>query len=402
MLGQKAILRRIEWNYAGAQSSYWLSMCSYSGFMAVYLAYKGYADTQIGLVASGVAVLTILLQLALSSISDARPNIPLKRTIALLYILAITMAVALASLPLGLGLMALVYAIGSSSNGTISGLLNAQMMQYVNVGIPVNYGWPRGVASIVYAFFALLLGGLIERYSPALLMPIYMVCAVLGIVTVLLMPDVYTLSDRKVSAFVRENGRAHTSYRELLRENTVFKAFLLASILVYTGQAGSLLFLVRVVENLGGTSRELGLGMFIQAAVELPVMMLSGRILKRFRVHDVLSFSFLFYLLRSLTLALAPNMAVVYIALSFNIFCFGIYGFASVYFVNSLLAAGEKVRAQGLVVLCSSFGGIVSSLFSGYVIDHWGLKTMLLLSAGLTAIGLLTMLRCRGMAAKSL
>ena len=40
---------RIEAMYAGLQSTYWLSVCTFSWFMAIYLGYYGFSDTLIGL-----------------------------------------------------------------------------------------------------------------------------------------------------------------------------------------------------------------------------------------------------------------------------------------------------------------------------------------------------------------
>lgn len=398
MTAQQNILRRIELQYAGVQSAFWMGVCAFGGFTALYLGHRGFNDTQIGLISSSVAVLTIVFQLLLSSFSDRRPDIPLRRTVAALYVLAIVMAALLYALPMPLALMALAFPLGSGFNATINGLLNALMMQYVNSGIPVRYGWPRGVASIAYALFALLLGSLVERYSPALLMPVFIFMAALGVITVLRMPDVDALGGRRPAAFVKEREAAHTGYRQMLRRTPVFSLFLLASVLTYTGQSGCFLFLVRVVQSVGGGGRELGLSMFIQAGIELPIMLLSPVLLRRFRPQDVLTFSFFFYALRALALALAGSIGMVYLAMGLNFFCFGIYGVASVYFVNSLLPAGEKVRAQGLVVLSASVGGIVSSLFSGMIIDRWGLQVMLLLSAAVAALGFLVMLLCRGRA----
>ena len=34
----------IEAIFAGMHSSYWLAMCAFSGFMAVYLSYYGFSD----------------------------------------------------------------------------------------------------------------------------------------------------------------------------------------------------------------------------------------------------------------------------------------------------------------------------------------------------------------------
>ena len=195
MTAQQNILRRIELQYAGVQSAFWMGVCAFGGFTALYLVTAGSNTDRT--ISSSVAVLTIVFQLLLSSFSDRRPDIPLRRTVAALYVLAIVMAALLYALPMPLALMALAFPLGSGFNATINGLLNALMMQYVNSGIPVRYGWPRGVASIAYALFALLLGSLVERYSPALLMPVFIFMAALGVITVLRMPDVDALGGRK-------------------------------------------------------------------------------------------------------------------------------------------------------------------------------------------------------------
>lgn len=395
MPGNARTLRRIEVNYAGVQSSYWVAFCAFSGFVALYLGHLGFTDTQIGFTSALVSGFSILFQLLISSYSDNHSQVPIKRLIAFLHVIAMVLATLLLALPLEVGMALVVYAMAGGVLNSINGLMNAQIMQYINVGIPVQYGWPRGVGSIIYALFALLMGRLIGAYSPAILMPTFLILAAVCIVVVLLMPEVYTLSDQRAAIYVQEKGQQRTTYRDILGRSPAFRLFVVASILLYMGQVGSGLFLVKVVQHVGGGSGELGTAMFIQGGIELPALLLAPRFMKRFKTDDLLVVSLCFYFIKSLLLVIAGNMAGIYIAMATNLLCFGIYCVASVYFVDSLVLPGEKVRAQGLIMLCSSAGGIVSSLLSGVILDAWGLRTLLVLSSAILALALVFTVLCR-------
>jgi PPP family 3-phenylpropionic acid transporter len=80
--------RRIEVNYAGVQSSFWLSQLAYTGFAAVFLASKGFSDTQIGVTSSLMSVISILFQLFTSSFSDMHNHIPIKKVMTVVFLLA--------------------------------------------------------------------------------------------------------------------------------------------------------------------------------------------------------------------------------------------------------------------------------------------------------------------------
>ena len=60
------IEHRIEWNYAGAQSSFWIGHCALTGYTAVLLGVRGFSDVQVGLTSSLMSVLTIVFQLLIS------------------------------------------------------------------------------------------------------------------------------------------------------------------------------------------------------------------------------------------------------------------------------------------------------------------------------------------------
>lgn len=380
--------KRVERHYAAVQGTYWAANCSLRGLTAVFLSYHGLTDGQIGYTSSLIYFCTITLSLLLSAWADRHPLSPLKRTISALFLLALAAAGVLYLLPLPVLLMMVVYALDCCFHNCADSILNALMMQYVDNGIPARYGWPRGVGSITYAAMAWVLGILMERYTPNIILPVFLLLCGLSLVAILTMPDP---GPRKL----REQGRK-VSYVEMLRHNPTLVLLLCACVVSGMGQCAGSTFLIRVVERLGGTSEELGLAMFIQAGVELPAMFASGWLLKRFSARGLLTLSFCAGALKMLMLALVPSLPLLYGVMAFSVFCFGIFGFASVLFVNSIAGEQEKVRAQSLLSLCytGGAGGILGNLLAGALIGPLGVSTLLLVSAGLCACGSCVMLLC--------
>ena len=379
---------QVERRYAAVQGTYWAANCTLRGLTAVFLTYHGFSDAQIGYTSSLVYCLTITLSLLLSAWADRHPNSPLKRTITGLFLCGLAAAAVLYALPVPMLMLMLVYALNCCFHNCADSILNALMMQYVDNGIPARYGWPRGVGSITYATMAWVLGVLMERYTPDIILPIFLGLCGLSLLALAFLPDP---GPRKL----REK-QAKVSYVHMLKNNPTLVLLLVACILSGMGQTSATTFLIRVVEKLGGTSKELGVAMFIQAGVELPMMFASGWLLKRFSARGLLVLSFFSSGLRLVMLRFAPNLPVLYGIMFFSMFCFGIYGFASVLFVNSIAGPQEKVRAQSLLSLCytGGIGGILGNLLAGVLIGPLGVDRVLVLSAALCMAGAGVMVLC--------
>lgn len=381
--------KRVEGHYAAVQGTYWAANCSLRGLTAVFLSYHGLTDGQIGYTSSLIYVCTITLSLLLSAWADKHPLSPLKRTISALFLLSLAAAGVMYLLPLPVLLMMVVYSLDCCFHNCADSILNALMMQYVDNGIPARYGWPRGVGSITYATMAWVMGILMERYTPDIILPVFLLLCGLSLVAILVMPDP---GPRRL----REKTSRKVSYADMLKGNPTLVLLLFACIVSGMGQCAGSTFLIRVVEKLGGTSEQLGLAMFIQAGVELPAMFASGWLLKRFSAGGLLTLSFCASSLKLLMLALVPSLPLLYAVMAFSVLCFGIFGFASVLFVNSIAGEQEKVRAQSLLSLCytGGAGGILGNLLAGALIAPLGINALLLLSAGLCACGAGVMLLC--------
>ena len=382
---------KIEAMYAGIQSSYWLGVCLFSGFMAVYLGFYGFSDTLIGLTSSLISLITVAFQLFVSAYSDKHPHIPIKRTAALIYLALLALTALLSLLPLPMAAMFLVYSLTGGLINAMPGLYNALIMQFINLGIPVNLGWPRGVSAVVYALSAFFMGLALERFAASILMPLCLAALVIALLFVLKMPE------PKAEAAplpVSGAGHHHSGFRQLLASNPVLQLFLLASVVMNAGQSNTLLFLPRIVFSAGGSQRDLGLALFLQVGAEMPGMLLTPWLLRRFRSRAILSVSFVSYLGKSLIILFSGSIPGILTAASSSLFCFGLYGISSMYFVNDIVKPHEKVRAQVLVSMSGALAAIFANPIAGMIADQFGVYTLNLACAICQLTALALMLIC--------
>lgn len=375
MQGRHQQIIKIGSLYAGMHASYWSSLCAFSGFLAVYLAFYGFNDLQIGLTASLISVITLGFQLFISSFSDSHPNIPIKRILAAIYFVLMGMVVALSLIPLPFVLMLLVYSMTGGLFNGIPGLLNALIIQFVNAGIRVNFGWPRSVGALFYALGAYFIGLLLESYPASILMPICLVLVCINLIFTIAIPEPKQDEDQgPIPSLALPQAR--TTFAQLLSKSKVLLFFLLSSLFMHAGTSNTALFLPRIIQANGGGKADLGLAMLIQAGVEVPMMLLSPLLLRRFRLRNLLTLSLFAYAVKAAMIVFLDGMAAVYLAMAVSLCCFGIYCVCSVYFVSNLVAPNEMVRAQTLVMVSSAMAAILSNLASGYLVNTFGIHRL--------------------------
>ncbi len=383
----------LESKFAGMHSSYWLSLCAFSGFMAVYLSHYGFSDTMIGLTASLISVVTIFYQVAISTFSDNHPHVPIKRIVILIYLIILGLVTVLALVPMPIVMMLLVYSLtGGLANG-MPGLYNAQFVQFINAGLNLNMGWPRGMSAILYAIFAYFLGLLLESYTASILMPIALVCIVIAIFMAVLMPKPEQVVEN-TPILDLATPLPKTGLIKLLSQNHVLAFFLLSAFFMGAGQTNTAVFLTRIISQKGGTEAALGLAMFLQAGVEMPAMLLTPRLLKRYRARAILTFSVAAYFIKAIIIYFSSGILSIYFAMAFSVFCYGLYGVTSVYFVNDIVRQNEKVRAQSLIFTSGALAAILGNTGAGVVVQNLGIDALNLICVIFQGIAALLMGYC--------
>jgi MFS family permease len=250
----KSITGRIEVHYAAVQGTYWASICTLVGFSTVYLSHQGLSDTLIGLAYSLFGILSILLQMLLSNFSDHHAEIPLKSVVAAVFGAAVVCGASLLFIPLPIAGLVALYFVGEASQASAPGLANALMMQYVDRGLPVNYGWPRGIGSIGYAVSAFILGRFVASRSPDILLPIFIALATAAGLSVIAMPNpdrMAALRPAGTAAPAARGGEDDRRFPPTGRccAETQRSRFFMRLFVAAVGQSSGITFLIRIMQS---------------------------------------------------------------------------------------------------------------------------------------------------------
>lgn len=401
-LAQKLTIR-----YSLLQGTYWISQCCIFSFATVYLQYKNFANTQIGFVLSFAAVLSIILQPLIASFADKTTNYTLRHIVIGLMFVVFTLGVILLFLPNSFFLLSITYITIIAIQVTLNSLFNALALEYINKGIPMNYGLARGMGSITFAITSFLVGICVTRYGAGILLLIFLVSYLFVIASAFYfkveIPENYKSKDELLDQLVALSDKNITSTELEIKNQPESSSSNFFSFFIKYKQFGILLigfvllwyshnvintYLINIIENVGGNSTDLGISLSIAAALELPTMAMFIYLVRKIKCSTLLKISAFFFLVKVIITWIAPSVLMVHISQGFQLFAFALYTPASIYYVNSLVDDKDKVKGQSMLGV-ASFGvaGIIANLTGGKVLDMFGVSNMLLVATIVTAIG---------------
>ena len=362
--------------------------CTYAiawSYTAVYLKACGYDNTIVGLVTGIGAVISVLLQPVLASMTQRfgwlnnRTNILLLKGCSLVFTFIIML-----KLP-GVYTIAVMFTMIAAIDASIPSILSSLAMDYVNSGQYINYGLARGCGSIAYAMICFVLGYVVEGFGTDCLMVLY------------LMMGLVTMAVTAVFPFDKEMKQKKEEKRErkkdsVLKRYAFLPYFLIASVLLFMGHNMSNVFLVNIIERAGGSSANLGLALAIAAGVELPVMVLFVRLSQKIKVEKLLVISAVFFTIKSLCTLFAVSMWMIYVVQFLQFGAFALFTPASVYFINKAMNHKDCGLGQALLGSCSlGLGGTLGNVLGGLVLDLAGVDAMIWCMVVLSAVGVLFM-----------
>ena len=377
--------RKLMMQYCILQGSYWASFCVIYAFATVFLLSRGFESSMIGVIIAAGNILGVVLQPMVASIADRSEKISLHKLTAMLSVIMILLLVLLYFVPNGLLAVAVLFLLTDTFLQVIQPLINSVSVYYVNQGVSVDFGAARGVGSLSYAAASYILGIAVERFGTKSILMAGMLVVLIMLVMVLSMP---VLSS---SAALKSNQKQpEQSDVGLLEFASRYKYFMLTLIgvtFLFTFHNMNNAYLIKVIENVGGTSADMGRMLSIAAVTELPVMFLFSRISKHFKSSTLLIVSGIFFALRAAGFMLAGNVMVMYLAAMLQIGSFALYIPSSVYYVNETMLDQDKFKGQAVMTATNTLGGVFGSLFGGFLIDHAGVGAMNTVCFAMAAAG---------------
>lgn len=382
------MVRRLERHFSFLWALYWGGWGVLWGCLSVFLLYRGFTNSQIGVISSCALLLPLLVQPPLASLADRSKRFTSRRqAIMLTAVTLLCTAAAFFSGSSHIATAALFVVIGVVIT-CIPPLFNAMSMDYVLRGVPVNFGASRGCGSIAYAIISLLIGAILARFSPEWILPISLL--LFGALAVTLILFRYPLPPAQSAG--RHEAPEVLSNLTLLRRFPSYSLMLLSSGLMFAAHTPTTAYMIHIVTKAGGNESTMGTALFLSGILELPALLLFSRLRRKLSLPLLLCVCSGGFLLRGVLFFLAQSTWMIFFAASMQCVSFGIYTPASVYYVTESIDSANQVKGQALLQLASSgIGSAMGYLAGGRLLDTAGVNGMLLCCCICAAAGSITM-----------
>lgn len=378
------LARQVNIHHAAMQGSYYAGFSAIWGFGSVLLLYLGLNNSTLGVVTSLALLLPLVLQPCLASLSDARPRWTSRRLALVLSVLTLAAAALMMLCTDRRPVLVVCYAAIGVLLVSIAPFFNSMVMEYHLRGVNVNYGVGRGTGSTTYAVVALVMGFVLERKSPTVILPVLLGALLLQIAAI--------WSFRYPLPTVPQSGSTAApqvlSLTALLRKYPAFTVLLFGCALLQGSHNACNTYMLHIVTKTGAGESLMGIVLAMSAFMELPAMTLFPLMRQKLSLRGLFRLCGVIFVVRNLLFLLATSPVLLYVAAALQFFEFGIFLPAGVYYTAEYLDAANQAKAQGLIhVFSNGLGPAVVTAIGGRLIDRSGINAMLLFAVAAALTG---------------
>lgn len=385
--------KKLNIYYSFLQIAYWVTSAVVFCFTTVFLQFRGYSNYEIGIVFAVGNIIGFVSQPLIAGYIDRSDRRTLLRCIRITAVLAVLLMLAVYFLPSGSISLIGVYALLVAGNTLLNPLCISLSFYIESWGCGINFSRARALGSLSYAACNVILGMLVQRVSEnAVPTAFILFSSLLGLATLLFVPvdrahRIAAPERRMQSASEKPSGLL-----EFARENKRFMLFLLGTATLYFthGMIGN--FMIEFIRSIGGGSEDMGNVLAFMTVVEVPVMLLFGRLTQRFRCSSLLRFAVIMFTVKELMIYLASSLPALYAAEALQAFSFALFVPASVRYVDEVIAKHNAVKGQAFVTSMMTLGSIFASYIGGLLLDTSTPGFTLLVGVIVSAVGTLIML----------
>jgi PPP family 3-phenylpropionic acid transporter len=360
-----------------------------SPYIPVWFDHRGLTGAQIGLVLSLPMLARAVTAPLIAVWAD---SFKLRRTALILMSLGVAAAYALMALPLGFGGWAVAWFVASTTFSTISPLADVIVVRRARRD-GFNYGWPRGIGSVGFIVANVVMGAILVRGSPEIILVWLVAAAALAALCarLLLPPDPVHEEGLALDARARLAG-----IKDLLRD-PVFMTAVLSAGLIQSAHAFYYGFSTLTWKQQGIPEDLTGWLWALGVATEVVFMWFMEPWRRRVGPRNLLVLGGAAALLRWGVLAFGPPLWLILPLQMLHALTYAATFLAALQLVDRLSTSATASAAQTINSALSS--GLLSgaaTLASGWLFDRYGAQGYLLMAA-MSGAGLIGALRLYGM-----
>lgn len=370
------------------QGSYWAMSGIIFNFAAVFLQACLFSNYEIGIIITIGNIVSFTVQPIVAAFVDRRGQKSLSGCIAVMAALSVLLGAALLILPDKSLSLAAAYVLLIAANLLMQPLCTALCFYVESWGFKMSFGRARAVGSLCYSASMLVLGTLVERTSAdAVPWSLILTMAICGAAAIL-----FFGSGKKYAAevdAVESNAEKSSGVVEFIMRNKRFTLFLFGVAVIYFTHSLICNFFIEFVRNVGGGESDMGYILAFMSIVEVPVMLLFSRLLKRFSCSFLLRLSAVMFTVKEIAIYFASSIPALYAAEALQSLSFALLLPAAVQYINDIIPEKDIVKGQSFFTAAITLGSIFAGFLGGFLLDGYGVDTALLVGVAVSAVGTL-------------
>jgi PPP family 3-phenylpropionic acid transporter len=358
----------------------------YSGihaYSSVFLLEKGFSNTLIGITLALANILSVIFQPLVAGLIDKQGKLTNRNVSMASTALLLIGSILLLIIKNGIVAIFIIFALIYMVQMVYQPIITAMYFEYEAAGCHIYYGLARGLGSAGFAVTSVFTGMAIGKFGVSILMILDIIFLTIALIVLFFFkkPTVKTSEPAKDEV-------AHNNLFSFIKTYPGFMLFVLGAVCFFFAHNAINDYMIQIITPLGGTEAQMGTAVFIAAILELPTMALIDKVMKKISCRNLLLIAGAAFLIKTLLMLIAPNMAVVYISQAMQMFAYAVFIPVSAYFVNQTMKRLDQVKGQAYVNVSITLGGVFSSLVCGRLLDIKGPNFMLTVSLVVTTIGL--------------
>lgn len=358
----------------------------YSGihaYSSVFLLEKGFSNTLIGITLALANILSVIFQPLVAGLIDKQGKLTNRNVSMASTTLLLIGSILLLIIKNGIVAIFIIFALIYMVQMVYQPIITAMYFEYEAAGCHIYYGLARGLGSAGFAVTSVFTGMAIGKFGVSILMILDIIFLTIALIVLFFFKKPAVKASEPAKDEV-----AHNNLFSFIKTYPGFMLFVLGAVCFFFAHNAINDYMIQIITPLGGTEAQMGTAVFIAAILELPTMALIDKVMKKISCRNLLLIAGAAFLIKTLLMLIAPNMAVVYISQAMQMFAYAVFIPVSAYFVNQTMKRLDQVKGQAYVNVSITLGGVFSSLVCGRLLDIKGPNFMLTVSLVVTTIGL--------------
>ena len=358
----------------------------YSGihaYSSVFLLEKGFSNTLIGITLALANILSVIFQPLVAGLIDKQGKLTNRNVSMASTALLLIGSILLLIIKNGIVAVFIIFALIYMVQMVYQPIITAMYFEYEAAGCHIYYGLARGLGSAGFAVTSVFTGMAIGKFGVSILMILDIIFLTIALIVLFFFKKPAVKASEPAKDEV-----AHNNLFSFIKTYPGFMLFVLGAVCFFFAHNAINDYMIQIITPLGGTEAQMGTAVFIAAILELPTMALIDKVMKKISCRNLLLIAGAAFLIKTLLMLIAPNMAVVYISQAMQMFAYAVFIPVSAYFVNQTMKRLDQVKGQAYVNVSITLGGVFSSLVCGRLLDIKGPNFMLTVSLVVTTIGL--------------